>query len=146
MSLSSVEEALAAVLRTSDYFNDQNCTVDDPTPLGTGQDVVCIIRYAGDAPFLAGDNNEWGFVWTLNCDLWFRQQGLFARYNTLVSLLVQDLYSTVLAYPTLNDPTIWQVKPMGQGAPDQYTGELQNWWTVGIPFQISERQVITVLE
>jgi len=147
MSLITVQDALVAIIQTSEHFNQENCTRDDPTPLGAGHDHVCIVRYAGDRVELAGDNNEWGFTWTINCDLWFRQVGQFARYNDQVSLLVQAIYSTVLAYPTLDTgPAIWQVRPVGQGEPDKYTGELQNWWTVSLPFEIHERQVIALLE
>lgn len=149
MSLSSIQEALAAVIRVSTHFNEANCTVDDPTPLGAGHDAVAIIRYAGDRVELAGDNNEWGFTWTLMVDLWFRQNGLLSRYNTLVSTLIQEIYTTVLARPTLytDEATgIWQVRPAGSGDPDRYTGELQNWWTVSLPFEVSERQVITLGE
>ena len=147
MSLATVQDALVAVLRTSSHFNANNCRKDDPAVLGGRNDHACIVRYSGGRLEAVASPNRWLMTWTIQCDLWFRSNGRFARYNEKVELLVQDIYETVLAHPTLDNAlNVVRVEPLDQGEPDRWVGELRGWWTVSIPFAISETNLITVLE
>jgi len=147
MAYADVEAALLTVIRKTNEFGATNSDRGDERILARGNQKVCILRFGGHRILHDAFPNQHAFGWIVNVDLWFKNRGEISFYNRDIAETVQNVLAKILAYPTLDSTSGVTLVQLGDASdPVRWQGEIKNYWVVTFPVEVTEKQIIAILE